>query len=292
MKYFKAVFVNQSFTKAAEKLHISQPTLSTQIKELEKEFGCILFERHKNAISLTEQGELLLRLIEPILLQEKIMQQEMEDVKTIGLKEINIGIFPSQVYFLPKIISKFRRKYPVVTINIHEMGATDIEDSLIKYDIHLGFTSPIKNSEHLVYLPVYNEDLYLITSKVQPMKHAEYIKLSDLSEEAFITYKKGYSLREIFFTSCSEAGFKPNIMYECGRLETVRQLVIAGMGVAVVPENYIRFTSTKNLSVIKIKNSNFKRPLHIAMNKNRYYPPPVHYLRELFVDFFNEILVK
>ena len=216
----------------------------------------------------------------------------MEDYKTIGLKKIDIGIFPSQVFIVPKIISQFKKRYPNVAININEMGAKDIEDALSKYDIHLGFSSPINKSDLFLYFPVYNEELYLITPIYHSLSKRSQVTIQDLSEENFITYKQGYSLRKIFLEACFEAGFKPKIMYECGRLETIRQLVVSGMGIAVVPENYIRFSYTEGLNIIKLQKSNVKRPLHVVINKNRYYPPPIYDLKNLFIDFFTKIKEK
>ncbi|RKQ35724.1 LysR family transcriptional regulator [Oceanobacillus halophilus] len=288
MKYFHAIVKYKTFTKAAQLLHISQPSLSSQIKDLEKELGCVLFERTTKIVSLTEAGINFLKLITPILEQENRIYQEMEDLKEIGLKKVNIGILPSQVFLLPKIILQFKKKYPNIAINIFEMGSKDMEKSLEKYDIHLGLTSPISYSKFLTYLPVYEEELFIIAPFDHPFKTYSHITTSDLIGQDFISYKEGYSLREILLKVCSEAGFKPNIMYECGRLETIRQLVISGMGIAIVPENYIRFAISDKMSIIKIVKSDIRRPLNIIMSKDRHYPKPVHDLKNYFFDFFIE----
>jgi DNA-binding transcriptional LysR family regulator len=289
MKYFESIVRNKKITKAAEELHISQPSLSAQIKVLEQELGCKLFERTAREFILTDPGIILYKHACKILLQFKKASQEMEDAKEIGTGEISLGTFPSAVYWLPQVILQLKNKYPKILIKIKEMGAESIENSLKNYDINLGITSHIIHSDILLFTPIFNEQLLLITYDNHPFNGLSQVDITDLSKESFISYQPGYQLRDIILKSCHAAGFNPQIIYECGRLETIRSLVTAGLGIALVPETYVKYTVLKDLNVIRVKNPTPKRTLYIVLHKNRYHQPAIHQFRKLIINLFERL---
>jgi DNA-binding transcriptional LysR family regulator len=286
LKYFESVVRNKKITKAAEELHISQPSLSAQIKNLEQMLGCKLIERNAREISLTEPGKVLYRHACNLLMQFENIYKEMEDVKEVGSGEIKIGMFPSCSYWFPQIIRLLKNKYPKIRIKINETGSENIENSLKNFDIHIGITSKFIHSDIFSYIPIYNEQLMLITYKDHPFKNLNEIDINKLSNETLILYKKGYQIRELILQSCNQAGFEPKFIYECGGYVTAHNMVISELGIAIVPETYLKFAFLKDVNVIKINNPTPKRTLYIVMQKKRYLQPVIHELNNLIINFF------
>jgi DNA-binding transcriptional LysR family regulator len=286
MRYFESVVRNKKITKAAEELHISQPSLSAQIKILEEMLGCKLLERKGREISLTEEGKVLYKHACNLLLQFENVFKEIEDVKKVESGEIRIGLFPSAAYWFPNIINQIKIKYPYLNIKISETGAENIEDSLLNYDIHLGITSKLNNSNKLSFTPIYNEELMLITYDSHPFAGLNQIDINELSKEIFIQYKPGYQIREIIQKTCQNAGFEPQVICECGRLETVKSMVISKLGVAIVPETYIKFGDFSEFNVLNIINPTPSRTLYLVFQQDRYYQPIIHELKKLIFDYF------
>jgi DNA-binding transcriptional LysR family regulator len=288
IKYFESIVRNKKITKAAEELHISQPSLSSQIKALEQELGCKLIERNAREIRLTEPGIILYRHAAHILQEFENIQREMKDVKDTGLGEITIGIFPTSVYWLPQIILRFKQRFPDVLIKIKEMGAEQIEDSIKNYDIHIGISSIPIQTDLMLFNPIFEEQLFLITSLEHPFRDLEIINISDIEHEPFILYQTGYQLRQHVLDSCEQAGFYPNVVFESGRLETICSLVMENLGVALAPESYIKFSAQKRLKVIKVRNPTPTRTICITTHQNRYLLPAVDELKSLITNFFSE----
>ncbi|WP_284035765.1 LysR family transcriptional regulator [Neobacillus sp. 114] len=289
LKYFETAVRNKNITKAAEELHISQPSLSVQIKSLEQELSCKLLERNTKEISLTEPGKILYNHACDLLVQFENIYRDMEDVSEVGSGEINVGMFQSASSWFPKIIMEFQKVYPNLRFKIHEIGSNNIENALRNYDIHLGISSRLFNSDIYKYSPFFKEELLLITNKDHLFKKFKSINISDLINERFILYKQGYKLREIVLESCENAGFKPKVFYECGNSETMRNLVLSGLGVAIVPETSIRFSDLNGINILKINNFTPSRTLYTVLLNKRYHKPVVLELNKLIINFFGKL---
>jgi len=289
MKYFVTVVRNKNITKAAEELHISQPSLSAQIKSLEQELGCKLLERNTREISLTEPGRILYDHACDLLLQFENVYREMEDVNEVGNGEIRVGMFPSAASWFPLIIMELQKKYPNVLINIHEICSINMENALKNYDIHLGISSRKIQSDIFNFIPLFKEELFLIVNENHPFSKYKSIDFTDLMDERFILYKQGYQLRDIVLDLCKSAGFQPKVFYECGEFETIRNLVRTGLGIAIIPETYIKFTDTNDISIIKINEFSPSRTLYTVLLNNRYHKPVVLELNRLIINFFENL---
>ncbi|MBS4214689.1 MULTISPECIES: LysR family transcriptional regulator [Neobacillus] len=286
MRYFVSVVRNKNITRAAEELHIAQPSLSAQIKTLEQMVGCKLLERNSREISLTEAGRVLYKHACQILLQVENVYKELEEVKEVESGEIKIGIFPSATYWLPHVITELKDHYPNLNLNVLEAGAENIEKSLLNYEIHLGITSKFFHSDKLKFIPIYNEEMLLITHANHSFKNLQQVNLSELSNETFIQYKPGYQLRDIIIKSFQDAGIEPRVLCECRRLETVRSMVLSNLGVAIVPESFLEFANHRDFNITNIINPTPLRTLYVAFHKDRYFQPIIHDLKDIIIQYF------
>lgn len=275
-KYFDSVVRNKQFTLAAEELHISQPSLSNAIKLLEQHVGCKLLDRSTRNLSLTESGQVFYKSVLEILERYEKVNKEMKDVKNVGAGILKIGMIESFRYWLPQIIKQFKVKYPMISIKIREMSPMEIEVALKNYDIHLGITSSIGNNHSFNYLPIFEERLVLITPTNHRFHNRKTVSIPELKDEVFIHSLSGFEVRQSLVDACLVAGFNPEVDYETESLETARSLVEIGLGISVIPENFLKLNPSKKICLIHLKSDIPNRVIYIAYDTQRYLPPAVH----------------
>ncbi|MGC4376914.1 LysR family transcriptional regulator [Fictibacillus sp. Mic-4] len=287
LKYFESVVRHKNFSKAAEELHVSQPSLSNTIKSLEKELGCKLLERTTREVGLTESGAVFYQHVLGILSQFEHVQKEMKEVKYTGAGTLKIGIIESSKYWIPKIIIKIRTKYPNVHIKIKEMiGMRDIEEALNRHDVHLSIAPQKIEHSHLKFIPIYNEEYVLVTPQNHPFCHLKSINLSGLENENLILSQPGYPSYQKITEACRTAGFDPKSTYEVERLEMACSLAEAGLGVSILPENYLKYSSLSGINILKLTNPTPNRMVYMAYHSNRYLPPVVQDAMSFIIHFF------
>jgi DNA-binding transcriptional LysR family regulator len=287
LKYFESIVRNKKISKAAEELFVTQPSISTQLKALEKELDCKLLERTAREISLTEPGEVLYKYTQKILKQLKEAQQEIENLRNLHTGEIFIGALPTIVTsWLPLLLSRFKDKYPSISIHIREMSTLDIQQALRDFDIQLGITTyPVKDEE-IVSDQFIEEELLVIAPTHFKFSSDKIINMAELADYPFIMYEKGFHLRDTILQATEQAGFVPNVAYESGRIETIRSFVSAGLGVALIPETTVKYGMKRDLTILRVKNPIPKRSLCIATHNNRYFSPAMKEFHYLITDFF------
>lgn len=274
-QYFAEVVKHKQITIAAEALHISQPALSKAIKTLETDVGFQLFERSTRKLKLTEPGEIFHNQVRVILREYNNMYKVIDDIHSIGTGTLNIGIIESFKYWIPDILKQFKQQYPEISVTIQVMGPKNIEDALKNYQIHLGVTSIVskQNEKLLNSLPLYKDNLVLITSTNHRLSRLKHVNITELKQEKLIHSFSGYMIRNSVIEACERAGFTPTIDYETEDLETAMGLVEAGLGVSVIPESYIKPKPSINLNVIKFSDELPKRNVYIVQHISRYLSP-------------------
>jgi DNA-binding transcriptional LysR family regulator len=240
LRYFVAVAEELSFNRAAQRLHISQPPLSNQIKRLEEELGVRLFERSSRGVLMTEAGELLLEEARHIFVQ---VDQTVRTVQHVGHGEVGhltLGFVPSASNeVLPPILRAFGERFPGVELFLREMRPDRVVHQLRDKQIDAGF----------VYLPfedpsfniecVSREPLVLALPETHPLALEPRVELRSVAEELFILparYQRMPGLYGQVTEACRQAGFVPNaVQKDVWLMQTIVGLVAGGTGVALVP---------------------------------------------------------
>ena len=174
LNYFVSVVDHMSFSKAAEKLHISQPSLSNAIKNLEQDLGFQIIERNTRNSRLTEAGEVLYGRAIHLLSEMSIVKKEMEEVKIIGKGELQIGMIESVKYWIPKVISRYNEHFSEMHIRLTEvLGGNDVKNSLRKYETHAIITNQQIKEEDIETVPLYKEKLVLVLHESHLMAERE-----------------------------------------------------------------------------------------------------------------------
>ncbi|MBM0744948.1 LysR family transcriptional regulator (plasmid) [Phormidium sp. CLA17] len=239
LRYFVAVAEELHFNRAAERLHIAQPPLSQQIKQLETELGVELFHRRtKRQVQLTEAGQVLLQATYRILTQ---VEQAVSDTQRAGSGEsgtLMIGFTSTVVYdILPAILSQYREQFPQVNLVLQELTTTQQEEALQNHQIEVGFCHPPLKDDRLALESILREPLVVALPETHPLVNETTISINALADESFILFPRhlGPGLYDQIVSFCHQANFSPKVMQEAVQMQTIIGLVSAKMGIALVP---------------------------------------------------------
>ncbi|MDT0309219.1 LysR substrate-binding domain-containing protein [Streptomyces sp. DSM 44917] len=238
LRYFAAVAETRHFTRAAEREHVAQPSLSQQIRALERELGAELFHRARGHISLTDAGTALLPLARRILADAETARREVQEVAHLRRGRVRLGATPSLCASLvPGVLRTFRDTYPEVELFVHEDGSQDLVRILAagELDLALIITPLPGQAPALATQELLREELVVISSPAAPPPVRGRARIADLRGRPLVMFRHGYDLRELTVAACHGAGFEPEFSVEGGEMDAVLGFVRAGLGLAVVP---------------------------------------------------------
>jgi DNA-binding transcriptional LysR family regulator len=237
LRYFVAVAEEGSFSHAAEREHVSQPSLSQQIQKLEAELNQQLFDRLPRSVVLTEAGRSLLPYARQILTAIADAGLSVAAIEQEVAGRLSVGAIPSiAVYVLPRLIGNFQRSYPKVTFELFE----DITDKLAQrledgtLDIVLATSSD--NAPTLTHYSLGKEPLLMLLPQKHPLARRKTIKWSDLALEKFLLLHEIHSLSIQVRQLLAANNLKPEVVLQGAQLVTIARLVAAGLGVTVIPQ--------------------------------------------------------
>lgn len=232
LKAFHAVAVHGSFTKAAERLFLTQPAISDQVRKLEERFGVLLFHRNKRSVRLTDLGERLLSITQRLFVIEAEAQELLHDSRALQTGSLILAV-DAPVHVLPQI-ARFCERYPGISVKI-ETGNTD--ESLFRlfnYQADLALLGREVSDERLISLPLRNDPMVAFVSRNHPWADRKSICLADLDDTPLVLREIGSVTRQTLEEEMAAAGLRirPAIQVE-GR-EAAREAVVVGIGVGVV----------------------------------------------------------
>ncbi|UUZ96027.1 LysR family transcriptional regulator [Paenibacillus sp. P25] len=240
LQYALQIAVDKNFSRAAEKLHIAQPSLSQRLSKLEKEIGVLLFQRTTNSVEVTYAGSLFVEKAQKILDMVEQLKQEMEDISQMRKGKLVVGDLPiTGAHVLPLVLPVFQERYPEIDVHLVEDTTANLEQLTASGQADISLLSLPLGDDALTYEPVIEEEIVLAVPPQHPLSrrpNTKPVDLAALSGESFIALKKGQGFRKITIDLCEQAGFIPNIVFESSNIETVQSLVAAGMGIAFVPD--------------------------------------------------------
>ena len=238
LRYFLTVAQELHFGRAAERLDITQPALSKQIRVLETDIGVELFIRTKRTVELTQAGEVFSIQAQQLLKQAAEAIQLAQRTAKGEVGKLTIGFTPTATYtVLPKSIGRFRSLYPQVEVAMLELSTEAQVTALNRNEIDLGFLHPPIDPRGLELYPILSEEFAVVLPKQHYLNEKQSLSLKDLAEESFILHSRseGPFLYDGFLKLCRQAGFKPKIAQETDSHQTRICLVAAGMGITFIP---------------------------------------------------------
>jgi DNA-binding transcriptional LysR family regulator len=242
LRYFVAVSESLHFGRAAEQLHISQPPLTRQIRQLEDELGVMLFARTNRRVELTSVGQQFLAEARPLLAQFDSLKHHVSETAAGRLGKLAIGfISVADYHVLPSLLREFQSRYPNVTLNLRE-ATTDLQlDALRNGEIDIGIVLAPLTDPTLQFQPLFQEELVAVlpsaSERISGPSSANAISVSTLEKQPFVMFPRHSApgLYDAIVGACDRAGFAPRIAQEAIQMQTIISLVSVGMGVALVP---------------------------------------------------------
>jgi DNA-binding transcriptional LysR family regulator len=286
LQYFIEVSKFNSFTRAADRLFITQPTISKMIKNLEIELGVTLFDRSRKQLILTDAGRIIL---EQAKLVDKAFQNlELNIDNLTGLKSGHIRIGWPPIFnahdFL-RIVGMFHEQYPGITFQFEESGSKKIEEDIENNHLDVGIiVLPTQNDifEHFAFM---EEDLKLILHPSHPLVEKDVVNLAELEHESFILFNKDFVLNDRIIHTCKEAGFHPHIISESAHLHFIEEMVANKLGVSLLPDSICNKLG-ENVRSIRVENPSIRWSLAIIWGKNHY----ISYAAKKWLEFTIEQL--
>jgi DNA-binding transcriptional LysR family regulator len=284
LQVFHTVARLLSFTKAAETLHMTQPAVTFQVKQLEEQFNTRLFDRTHNRISLTEAGMVVFEYSERILSLYAEMSSRVGEMTGDLRGHLLIGASTTIAeYMLPRVLGDFKMKYPDVQVRLH-VGNTDkvvhmIEDN----SIDLGLVEGVVTNKSLATLKCCMDNMIVIAHHEHPLGEQESVAAKDLLDYPFVSREEGSGTREVTMEYLSQEGIDPqdlHITMELGSPEAVKGAVEGGLGIAVVSEATVLKELALGSIVARPLNPPLARPYSFVYQKQKF--------RSLVMDEFLE----
>lgn len=291
LRYFLAVAETLNFRRAAEKLNISQPPLSTQIRQLEDELGVQLFERSNDGTFLTRPGRVFLDRVEAIMAGVESAIRDVRHAAGAKIGSLRVGWTASGdfITFLPQAIHQFRVEYPGVSITLNEMVSFRQIDAVANGEIDIGIArKPEKTlNEDLEVNEFWRDRLVVAVRSDNPLARRSSLSVEDLQGERIVAYTSdsGIGINHVLHEMCRRRGFSPQIVQECGST-FILGLVVAGVGVAVVPAT-LQTMQIQGLSLIPIHAPDAVCPL-CTIHRRSNADPLLKVFRDTVVKFARE----
>ena len=231
------------FTRAAERLHISQPPLSKHVQEIEERLGVVLLERTRRRVELTDAGRLFLEEARAVLAQADHALDTGRRIAKGELGSLALGFTATGAYtpLFPRSVRAFRQQLPHVHMSLSYMKTEDILESVRTANIDLGLIRPsssLRLNADLTAIPVIHDRLMLVLHEEDPLaKRKQPIPLESLADAAFVLRPRGSgtSFYEQAYELCGLAGFNPRLSQEASEAPTILGLVASGLGVSILP---------------------------------------------------------
>ncbi|EPB1199900.1 DNA-binding transcriptional regulator OxyR [Providencia stuartii] len=237
LEYLVALAEHKHFSRAADSCHVSQPTLSGQIRKLEEELGVILLERTSRKVLFTQQGLLLVEQARTILREIKVLQ-EMAALQGESMSgPLHIGLIPTIApYLLPLIIPELHKLFPKLEIYLHEEQTQQLLAQLDSGKLDCAILAQVKETDPFIVVPLFEEPMKLAIYEGHSWQGRDTIEMNELSGEKLLMLEDGHCLRDQAMGFCFQAGAKEDTHFRATSLETLRNMVAAGSGITLLPD--------------------------------------------------------
>ncbi|TFJ92457.1 LysR family transcriptional regulator [Lentibacillus salicampi] len=280
---FAEVARQLNVTRAADTLHISQPSLSKTIKNLEAELGAPLFYRGSQQLELTDAGEAFLVNAKKVLEAFDNLTSELNDVIDLKRGEIKIGIPPIiGAAFFSTFISHYKETYPSIDLLLTEVGSNKIRQGVTDGELDIGLICNLPaQKENLETIQLLKDPLMLMVHNDHPWADRTTIDFAEIENEPLILYRHDFSLHDRIMEACAGYRFEPKIVCESSQKDFMIEMVDAKLGVTLLPSRICRQIKNENLAAIPFSRPEVNLELGMIWNKDKYLPYAVRKFIEM-----------
>lgn len=274
LRVFEAAATSQSFSKAAEALHLTQPGVSMHIKELEGNAGLALFERIGRKLYVTEAGQELLVHAREILRALKDAEDTLDGLRGLRRGRINLAVVSTAKYFVPQLLAQFGRDFPELELRLAVNNRDSVIAQLGANEVDLAIMGRSPESLDTVAQPFAQNPHVIIAAPNHPLAGQRRIAVETVAGEHFIVREPGSGTRLAMQQFFDDLGVRCNVGMEMASNETIKQAVMAGMGVSFISRHTIELElQTERLVVLEVRGTPVIRHWHVAhLAKKRLSP--------------------
>jgi DNA-binding transcriptional LysR family regulator len=234
LRLFTVVARHGSFSRAAEALHISQPAISKGVREFELQVGERLLERGRAGIRPTTAGQALLRHASALFAAERAAEEELAAMRGLTRGSLSIGASTTiGTYLLPPLLGAFHRAHPGIDLRLRNANTSGVTELLLARELDIALVEgPVEDSGILV--SAWRTDRMVVVATLHHRLAGRVVEPAALAEELFIMREPGSGTRDVVAAALAEHGIRPSAVLEVGSTETIKQVVAAGLGIAIV----------------------------------------------------------
>lgn len=285
LRIFQAVCENGTTTAAASALHLSQPSISTAIKEMEESYGVVFFDRIGNRLCLTSTGEKLLQYAAQLLSLFEQMENEIKSAETHSVLRVGSSITIASCR-LPGLIKNLKSRYPQLRTEVWVGNSGEVSQRVIDNQLDIGMIESVPNDENLFGEQFSHDELVFLCSPENPLAHKTDVAPSVLADKPFLLREDGSAARELVAALLMSAtGVEPHIVWKSSSNQVIVKAAKAGLGIAVLPNILVQHEVRKGeLSTFTVAGISPKRPYYIIRHKHKHMTAPMKELWSSCVD--------
>ncbi len=275
LRYLVALAEERNFTRAAANEHIAQPALSQQIRRLEDELGLALVERTTRRVSLTDAGELLVVRARRVLAELEAAETELQALRGVYTGHVTIGAMHTMgPVDLSLALAMFHERHPHVELTVREQSSEEMAEMLRIDELDLAFLSVTERVEShgLGLQQLVSEELVVVLPREHRLGGRHQVRMAELADEQFISFRTGARLRELLVAAGREAGFDPRVTLESNESQRIRRLVARGLGVAILPRSDAEGPGAE-VCVARLVAPSLHRDITLAWREGRRHAP-------------------
>lgn len=269
LKIFAEVVQSRSFSQAAERLCMTQPSMSKAIAHLEQELGVDLFKKgragRKRENQLTQTGELIYSHAQVMLAEQQKIYNTLQQLLQLKKGRLTLGLPPLGSVLLSPLIAIFHHHYPEIELQFLEVGASQIEQALEAKNIDVGIVlGGLKSG--LAAIPIIDSPLCMVATKKSGWAGRQHVDLIELKEQHFLLYADSFSLNNVILNAARSVGFEPQVVCKSGQWDFITKMVEFNMGLALLPKIYCDQLDHALFDVVPLKAPQLNWTLSMAWN--------------------------
>lgn len=301
LHYIVSIAKNGTFSKAAQELHVSQSAISQSVNRLENHLGVKIFERSHKGVTVTVQGEQLIKIAAEIISKIHEFEKKAEEFKNTIQKELKIGLVTGlHLPFLPKVLSKIKEEFPLLEIKFTELASLDIIESILNKQLDIGiialYNKTYKYKNLIKFKKFHKIQLFVLVDKHSPLIRHDKLKPELLKDQMFVMFNGEYM--SWFFNELNKKYGPFKLMFTSNNNETITEAVRNGIAISIETESEVRSNPYIKNGEIKaiplVEEINQKNHLGLAKLKNKASSKEtlrtIQYLENEITDLFKSPL--
>ena len=272
LQVFLSVAKHLNYTRAAEEVNLSQPSVSVRMRQLERDLGTKLFEQLGKKIALTEAGELLVPYAGRVIATMADARDAIDQLQGLERGSLRIGASTTPgMYLVPRTIAHFKRRYPKIEVHLTVKDTRQIEEGVIRNEFDFGFVGGHLAGDEVDVLPWITDELVLIAPAGHRLAGRKTVRPQDLSSEKFISREQGSATRAAVAAHLRKFRVDIEAVMELENPESVKKAVQHGLGIAIISSFAVESElKAKTLVAVKLQGPEIRRELKIVYRKDKH----------------------